>query len=164
MIIINDIMLNSFSKSIFCFKCSENRLFDEIISNGFSEKENGIFLRYKKNIIEREKNTNDIPFWEYQVNRIDSEFDKIDIIGNTAEQIVGNMFFISKNIVNKFKNQFPNKKIILRLQYEFEFNIAKIFIHTIVGDIFCDNDAKNLISVNLECDDENNIASLVLIL
>ncbi len=163
MIIINDIMFNNFSKSIFCLDNNENVLFDEIINNGFLEIENGIFLEYKNHIIKRERNINDIPFWEYQVNRIDSEFDGIELVDNTAYKIVENMFLISKKIVSKFKNIFPQKKIVLRLQYEFEFNIAKIFFHTIIGDIFCDIEAKNLISIDLGIDNENNIASLVII-
>lgn len=163
MIIINNIMLDKFSKSIFCSNNTDMNVFNNIIHNGFVEQENGIFLAYKKNIIEKEKNINDIPFWEYQVNRIDSEFDKIDIAGNTPVQIIENMFYLSESITNKFKMQFPHKQIALRMQYEFEFNIAKIFFHTIVGDIFCDNEAVNLISTNLQSDENNNIASLIIL-
>ena len=153
MVIFNDLMFKKMKKNLFSNKFNYlNKIDIEFI------EEKGIFIKKDKSLMEKEWNIN-INLWEYQVNRIDSyEFDFLPI---KSEVIINEMYFLAEKIVNEFKLKFPQKKIILKLQYEDDFNIAKIFFHTLLNDI---SSKDNIINIDTLISDENHgISSLILI-
>jgi hypothetical protein len=109
MIALNDLMMKKFEGTLFNRDISINK-YDKFISPySFVIENKGIFIGCNQNKILQEKDLNDIPFWEFHVNRFDS--DAIGLSEHDPHEIMLIVLQIGKNIVKNFKIQFPNKKI-----------------------------------------------------
>lgn len=159
MIFFNNLMFQKFKKLLPLNGDKDENKFDiQFIENG-----GGIFLKYKQKFIEKEKDSDDIPYWEFHVNRLDSDFDELylGIKCDEKDDIkILKGYYFCEELISKFEQQFSEKTLILRLQYDEEFNLLQIFFHTLVNNDILEK--KNVITINLTNDDKLNIASLII--